>query len=306
MWEAVSGYWPLVVAFALVAVAVWIVVRDRRSRRLLPPLEYRHASRVVDVGGVRVHALQAGAGPHVVLLHGIGASAFIWRFVIDRLAERFTVTALDLPGFGRSSKEPTLDYGLDAQASRVSQALTALGISHATLVGSSMGGAIALWLARSEPERFARVVAMAPATSPRLVPRGVRRLAFLAPAAHVTLSPAVMRAILRRVFARRELIDPAVVGAYLEPYGEPASIRTFLAATALLADPRLPDALGTIRSQVLVLWGARDRLVPRRAIDELARHLPHSVLHVHPDAGHHPMEDEPEWCLSELEAFLGA
>ncbi|MEZ4873623.1 MAG: alpha/beta fold hydrolase [Bdellovibrionales bacterium] len=80
-------------------------------------------------------------------MHGLGASVYIWRFIFKPLAKYFRVTALDLPGFGRSSK-PIADYGLDAQSDRLLTALDRLDIKTAHFVGSSMGGALSLWLAK--------------------------------------------------------------------------------------------------------------------------------------------------------------
>src|SRR5262245_10719982 len=78
-------------------------------------------SRFCEINGRTIHYIQTGTGPHLVLIHGIAASLYIWRFMIPQLAKHYTVTALDLPGFGFSSKHPDHDYGLDQQVENVAE-----------------------------------------------------------------------------------------------------------------------------------------------------------------------------------------
>src|SRR5262249_33929627 len=99
---------------------------------------------------IRYHA--SGKGPHIVLLHGIGANLFCWRTLIPCLNGKYGLVALDLPGFGQSSKLPRARYGLDDQVERLHAFLTAIGIKQTYLVGNSMGGNIALWYALKYPD----------------------------------------------------------------------------------------------------------------------------------------------------------
>jgi pimeloyl-ACP methyl ester carboxylesterase len=261
-------------------------------------------SRYVDVDGVKLHYVQAGEGPDVVLLHGIGASIFIWRFLFPILQKRHRVTAIDIAGFGKSAKDLKRSYGLDAQTDLLLKAVAAIGIERAHLVGSSMGGAISLWMARRAPETFERVAVLAPATDASLVSPFVHRLAPLAPFFKPTMNRQTMKRILSQVITRHELITDEVVDAYLEPFREAATLRTFIAATSLLADRRLPGDLVDLKSRVLVIWGTRDSSVPRRSIDRLMTILPRAQLLVHESGGHHIMEEEPAWIARQLEVFF--
>jgi len=255
--------------------------------------------------GQKIHYIQTGRGPDLILLHGIGASLFIWRFVLQRLSAHYRVTALDIPGFGRSHKEARGDYGLDAQRERVVHFLDFIKIQRAYLVGSSMGGAIALWMAHEDPERFPKVVALAPATSPEIIPNQLAKAARLAPLTHKTLNRHTMKMILSYVLARRELIDSATIEAYLEPYlDQGLSVKTFLGALQLLGDPRMPKCFSGIRSEVLLIQGERDRLVTMRSIQRLAKIIGSPEIVVSPSGGHHIMEDEPEWTTSEILRFF--
>jgi pimeloyl-ACP methyl ester carboxylesterase len=303
----------LIVAAGTAAVLLW----RKRSRMRFPINVLGHGgaklpvkalvpeSKFIEIDGARLHYLQAGRGSDVVLLHGIGASVFIWRFVFAYLETKHRVTAIDLAGFGKSSKDPRRDYGLDAQTSLVAKTLEAIGVSRAHLVGSSMGGAIALWLAKTYPERFSRVATLAPATDPRLAPAAVEHFAMAAPLLRKALNRRLMKAILRRVIARHEVINDDLVTAYLEPFQDRGeSLRVFWSAMKLLRDPRLPAGLKGLKAQVLVVYGERDLMVPRKSIDRLLMQLPDAKLLLHKDGGHHIMEDEPEWTARTLEEFF--
>ncbi len=266
----------------------------------------------VEVSDSKIHYHSEGSGPVLVLLHGLGASLFIWRLVSSRLAENFTVVTIDLPGFGLSSKNSKLDYGLDAQTRRIIETLDALKIDEATLVGSSMGGALALWLARENPKRFRNVIAMAPATSPSLVPRFILPFEsfapFLKPAAplvHKTFNAHTMKLLASRVLYNQSLLTEENIAAYLRPFLEdPESMHTFWRSVDLIRDRRLPSELNVVSSRVLILWGEHDKLVPRRCMTELIDILPNKEFRTHKECGHHPMEDQPDWVIAECERFL--
>lgn len=302
----------LTVALIGFGAALWLRHKKRRELQRVagaaaawlkefPELE----PKFVEFEGERVHYIQTGRGPDLVLLHGIGASLFIWRFIIKRLAQHYRVTALDIPGFGRSSKNPSADYGLDAQRRRLTLFLETLKIHRSYLIGSSMGGAIALWMAHEEPQRYPKVAALAPATSPELIPKGLSKIAVYAPLPQKLLNRKTMKLILGYVVAKRELITPETIDAYLEPYlDEGTSVRTFLGALQLLGDRRMPNCFRGSRSEVLIIQGEKDRLVTLRSIYRLTKVLHSAELVISPSGGHHIMEDEPEWTADELLRFF--
>jgi pimeloyl-ACP methyl ester carboxylesterase len=230
---------------------------------------------------------------------------FAWRFLFPLLERHFRVTAIDLPGFGKSSKPGDRDYGLDSQVNAVNDTLRGLGIGQAILVGSSMGGVIALWLAKCYPESFSKVITLAPATDPNLVPEVIHRLDGLIPFLRRVVNRHTMRVMLKQVIARHEIIDDEVVDSYLSPFlDEGESVRAFWLATKLIADRRIPTELSGLKAQVLIIYGDRDLRVPRRVIDQLARTLPQASLLTHEGGGHHIMEDEPVWTAETIVKFV--
>ncbi len=295
----------------LLAIAVigtlWFYLRidlRRRSTSVHAPQALTE-SQFIEIEDANIHYYKSGHGPHLILLHGIGASVYIWRFLMPYLAKQFTVIAMDLPGFGKSSKDALGDYGLDAQARRILQTLEKLEVRQAIVVGSSMGGALALWLAKLQPQRFSKIVALNPAADSRLVPKSVVHLRNIAPLFSKSLNRFTMRTILQRVVSRNELLSGEVIDAYLEPYRNSGdALRIVLAATALLADHRLPAELKDLKSDVLILWGEKDKMVPKRSVMLLVQTLPRATLFTHPQGGHHIMEDDPEWAAEKILEFL--
>ncbi len=262
-------------------------------------------SRFVEISDGKIHYVQSGRGPHLILIHGIGASLYSWRFVIPLLSSRYTVTAIDLAGFGQSFKDPSQSYDVHSQSVRVLQILDQLKIERGFLVGSSMGGAIAMWLTHQRPDRFPRVICMAPAAHPGLVPKGTQYLSPVARLMNPAIRPSTVSAIMKVVITRRELINSDTVQSYLAPYRQDRNaIKTFMRATHILSDPRVFEALSEIKNPILIMWGQKDRLVSRRRIDMMLKRLKRGELVIHPNVGHHPMEDDPYWTVEEFSKFF--
>jgi pimeloyl-ACP methyl ester carboxylesterase len=113
--------------------------------------------RLLTINGHEVACYTAGAGPVVVLVHGMAGSSATWKHVMPALAKRFTVVAPDLLGHGESAK-PRADYSLGAHASILRDLLNTLGHDRATLVGQSLGGGVVMQFAYQFPERSERLV----------------------------------------------------------------------------------------------------------------------------------------------------
>ncbi|HEY3354521.1 MAG TPA: alpha/beta fold hydrolase, partial [Polyangia bacterium] len=97
----------------------------------------------VDVGGLRVFVHREGSGPPLLLIHGFLLDHWGWRGVMPAIAERFTVLAPDLPGFGESDRPRDFPYDFRAYADVVDGLCEALALKRVALVGHSMGGGVA-------------------------------------------------------------------------------------------------------------------------------------------------------------------
>lgn len=269
------------------------------------PLSPFARRQTIQVGEWELHYHMQGRGQPLVLVHGIGSSLHCWDDLLPLLVKHYKVIAVDLPGFGQSSKHEKVEYGLDEQADRLERFLTALKIERAFLVGHSMGGNLVLWMGRLHPERFPSIVVIGPAAHPKLAPWGAGIMGGFARPASWFFGKPVARFAHRYARGMPERLNEDAVTHTLNVYrNNPTAIRTFLAATRAIRDPRILSE--TFKSRVLVLHGAKDRLVPRWAIDKLMPRLPESTLAVHPKAGHMLQHDDPEWTFDQIQKFLSA
>jgi pimeloyl-ACP methyl ester carboxylesterase len=192
--------------------------------------------------------------------------------------------------------------------------MSELGMAEAAVVGHSMGGNVLAHLAQRHPERVSRLVFVDGAVSAgdgesRYGPLSwlvelppVRRWAQIA--MRVVLSPDRITRTLRTAYHDPESVTPDVAGGYLAPL----TVNNWeLALLGIVRDsPQngLEAPLSSIQAPTLLLWGAEDTWVPLGAGEALHAAVPGSKLVVIPDAGHLPMEEQPELFNAELVQFL--
>lgn len=261
------------------------------------------------ISELKIAYRQLGAGQDLIMIHGIGASKVIYRRLVPLLAADFRITVIDLPGFGESSKPEELNYGLDQQAQLLRYIIEGLRIKNPVAIGSSMGGAICLKAAIDEPKIFKAIVGLAPATDPKRIPAVILPLSRHGAALHKINSEiirmGIVRTALRQVVSKKELLTPGVIKLYCEPFKNSANASAaFMKALRLLADRRMPALFQSIQTPVLIIRGEHDKLVRQSSCEDLHRLIQGSTFITHPTAGHHLMEDEPEYCAAQIQDFL--
>jgi pimeloyl-ACP methyl ester carboxylesterase len=271
----------------------------------------RSQFKVVD--GCRLHYLNEGSGQDILLLHGLGANIYCWRKLIPILSQRYRVWAVDLKGFGLSEKPKESSYSLKTQAELLSHFMESEKVKKFTVVGNSMGGAIAIQLGIDRPDLVDHVVLINSAHDPKMFNVQLRTFAKLMKAtvqAASLFAPIVneksVRFFLPQIYGTKNYeITPEAVRAYVSPYMEGTdSHRAFVAAFEEMLWNNLTENLKKIQSRVLILWGAKDNLLPLHFGENLHKTLPGSAYFVHPSGGHHLQEEEPEWVAKRIEEFL--
>ncbi len=253
--------------------------------------------------------LERGQGPPLLLLHGLGACSFSWRDNLEPLSERYRVLAPDLPAHGRTGLASAADYRLEALAEGVLAFMDSQGVEKAAVAGNSLGGSLALLLARYHPERVAALILLAPAAALTRVPLIFRplRLPGIGLPAAALLGPWMLPLALKLMYHRRELVTPEVVAGYAPTFGTVAR-RLALRHVARQLEPwplsRVEALLEEIKLPVTIIWGREDRILPVHQADFLKRHLPHAELHVLEEVGHAPQEEAPETVNKIIIAFL--
>jgi pimeloyl-ACP methyl ester carboxylesterase len=263
-----------------------------------------------EIQGHRMHFIQKssgqkGSGEDVLFIHGLGASHFVWRFLLSQLSQYFKVTAIDLIGFGKSDKPNTFAYDLDSQCQIILEFMDKMDIQKCVLVGSSMGGMIALRLAQTHPERFPRLVAISPAYDPQITFFDLNRFQFLSPMVGPFISERVIQQIMTRVYTDKSLINKETIQAFSQPYNNnPLAIESFVKSFRLLRDPRVFQELPQIKVPTLILWGDKDKVISSKFASKIKKSMPFAEVLIHPTAGHHAHEDAPDWAFENILRFL--
>jgi pimeloyl-ACP methyl ester carboxylesterase len=258
---------------------------------------------VVTVHGVRFNYVRAGAGPSLVLVHGLVGSRRNWNRNIEFLAKFRTVYAMDLANMGASERVEGLDAGLEACADRLAAFMEAVGVEAADIAGHSHGGATAMMLAARHPERVHRLVLFAPANpfcvlgDPQIRFYSTWLGGFFARNL-IPLMPRFMhRRSLERMYGDKRRMVEGVLEGYTD-HLDSESIEHICAVMRRWAPDmaKLKEALPQLRGvPTLLFWGDRDRAVALDSGQLLAREIG-APLHVVPEAGHIPFEEMPEFC----------
>lgn len=219
-----------------------------------------NSSRFVLVGGLAVHLLDQGYGPAVLLLHGLGGSAFAWLPVVDELARSFRVIVPDLVGSGYSDKPPA-DYSLGFFARFVADLVTTLRLTKVHLIGNSLGGAIALAFAQEFSDLAGRLVlADAAGLGQDVLPE--LHAAMLRPPSLQTI-----REALALLFYDQRYVTEGVVEETLRQRLTPGGVETLTRVLEFSMAPgrQLIDVRGSLRAlreRTLLIWGEQDGVVP--------------------------------------------
>lgn len=263
----------------------------------------------------RIHYLDVGRGRPVILVHGGGGGGANWFRVMGPLSQRYRVLAPDLPGFGLSSwMEPRRPLGWTG-ASWLASWLDGVGVDRFDIVGTSLGGLLALRLAQRWPERVGRLVLLSSAGLGRSVPWPVR-LATLPGVGRWGLRPklAGTRWLFERYLTsnRGQLRGQreAALLEYLyrsERLGDARQMARALRAFCGVGGQREVVSAGDLKrlsTPTLVVWGGRDRFFPVRHGERAAAGMAAGRFALIPEAGHSPNWETPGSFTEALLAFL--
>lgn len=255
---------------------------------------------------------EAGTGSPVVMLHGLGATKVSFLPTVAALANTHRAIALDLPGFGDSTKPIRAAYDAKYFAKAVVALLDALGLERAHFVGNSMGGRVAIEVGLRYPERVGRLALLAASLAWLRDRPWAPLLRWVAPQLGL-IQPApraAVEAIVRRVIpGAQEEWTAAGIDEFLRSYLTARGRAAFYAAARniYLEEPYGPRGLWTwlpeLQPPALFVWGKRDGLVPIKFAGHVRRALPQAE-HLELNCGHVPQLERPEQTHAALLRFL--
>ena len=225
--------------------------------------------------GLRLHFLDEGSGPVVLWLHGSGPGASGFSNFKGNYpqfaASGFRNLVVDLPGFGRSDKPEDAQYNLDFFVSAMSGFLKAVGVKRATLLGNSLGGAIALGMALAEPECVEKLILMAPGgvedreTYFKMI--GIQRMVELYNAGPLGIEH--MRRIMSlQLFVSSQLDDKLLAERVAVAVLQPRNLFTTMMV------PNMTERLEELRAPILGFWGTDDNFNPASGALKVLTHAP--------------------------------
>ena len=295
-------------------------MRQAPAVPVLPPLvrkQYPFESRFLMLrNGHRLHYLDEGSGPPLLMLHGNPTWSFYYRDLVLGLRAHFRCVVPDHLGCGLSDKPADGDYRILAHAGHLRELLTALDLREVTLVTHDWGGPIGFLAATQSRDRFWRLITFNTGVSLEPLPRLLMllRLPLIGPLVILGMN-GMVRAGLLAVAVNGHRLEPAVRAGYLAPYDSWAhrvAILRFVQEIpievthpnrALLQE--LGRGLGEMAALPhLVIWGLKDPVFHRGYLDALHRRFPRAEVHRLADAGHWVVEEAGESILPLIRDFL--
>ncbi|GAB3452680.1 alpha/beta hydrolase [Massilia terrae] len=300
----------LLAGLGLAASYFYVRHKTQQSEAEHPP-----RGRFIEVDGVRLHYIERGRGPVLVLLHGNGLTADDYEKcgLLDRAAERYRVISFDRPGFGYSERPRTTLWTPQAQARLIHHALQELGVDSALLVGHSWGSMVALSMALDVPDFVRGLVLLSgyyyPSVRLDAPLAAVPAIPIFGDLMRYTLSPILMR-LMWPLTVRRMFSPKKTSGRFKElpPWFllRPGQLRAQAAEAALMAPSamRLSRRYGELNVPVTLIAGTQDKMVDTSGNSErLQRELREAELELEPGVGHMTSYADMERVLRAVDAM---
>jgi pimeloyl-ACP methyl ester carboxylesterase len=254
-----------------------------------------------------------GEGPAVLLVHGWPTSSYLWRHVMPAIAEENRVIAIDLPGFGGSSKPLDVKYDSAFFESAIDGLLEELAIGPVGLGVHDLGGPVGVHWALQNQSRVSRIALLNTLVYPKFSDAVQEFItACLIPERRdVLTSPAGLEEAMRVGLADRDSLSDEVLTAVIEPFKSDDS-RLALAKAGVGVDldsfNEIAAGLPDFDGPALIVYGVQDRILPDVAetMNRVAADLPQAEVKALPDCGHFLQEEEPEEIGRLLAAFFAA
>lgn len=267
---------------------------------------------------INIHYLESGTDnpkeEAILLLHGWPTSSFLYRKMMKPLAKHHRVVAIDLPGFGKSDKNPKDSYSFPYHAKIIQALVDELGIKKVHLVVHDLGGPIGMWWAQKNPEQIASYVLLNTLVFPKFswaVKLFV--LMSLLPLVRNWLgSPAGIKFAMRLGIDHKSILTKEVMDGYQDPYrntGNDKAARECLLKSASKLHMKgfvtIEESLAKISQPTCLLYAENDRILPNvdKTMRQVQESIPHAILNSIPDCGHFLQEEKPDEIMEILDEF---
>ena len=298
-----------ILVFAIAGIAAtWAPdrsVESLKARWAQPPSQF------VEVAGMQVHLRDEGPRDDpvpIVLLHGTSASLHTWDSWAQTLAKTRRVIRFDMPAFGLTGPNLQNDYSIKSYVIFVTAVMDKLGVQRFVLGGNSLGGQIAWETAYALPARVDKLIlvdAAGYAFVPKSMPLGfqIARLPLLRNLMEYTLPRGIIQDSIENVYGDPGVVTPALIDRYFELTLREGNRKalSYRMAQGFASDEA---KIKSLKLPTLILWGAKDRLIPPESGQNFARDIAGSKLVMFDALGHVPHEENAQVTLAEVVKFL--
>ncbi len=266
------------------------------------------ANKFIAVYGQKIHCVEVGSGATVILLHNLGGDVSNWDKTIPTLSKKYHVIAFDQIGAGQSDK-PFINYRPATWVDFLNRVYEELKINSASLVGHSMGGAIAASFALAHPEKVERLVlldagygyAIPEVSDLNKLGHVTGTLQLLNPSTREQMQQALTLAFYdQKTYVSNPTIDKAFAGSMLGAYAQQRFIESFIRHEDVL-----DNKLGGIKQPTLIIWGREDRWTPVSLGERFKREIPGSELLIIEKCGHFANIEQADQFNAVVMKFLG-
>ncbi|MSO73161.1 MAG: alpha/beta hydrolase [Rhodospirillaceae bacterium] len=311
----------LATLFALVLPLVSAVAAEplaEKNPQLLSLQELRAkyndpASRYTKVNGIEVHYKDEGKGPAILMIHGSSSSLKTYDVIVAKLKDRYRIIRFDVPSQGLSglvSNEQAKSMGSTDIPEKL---LADLGVKSTACVGVSSGSTMCVYLAAKNPGLVNHLIlSNGPADPVENAPQRPPSAAMVAAQKESQTAGYKTRSYWTAFFSRQagvpEHITPAIIEMYYDYNRRPQNDNVIALASKVADHEMALDLMAKVTAPVLLLWGAKDGMLPIPAADVLGKYLKNAEVSklVLPDAGHYPPLEIPERYAQIVAAYLEA
>ena len=259
----------------------------------------------LNLSGVHVYCeyYLSDRKPPLVLIHGFASSMYTFSSLIPRLREHFSIIAIDLPGFGRSEKSVSFVYSFENYARIVMDCIALFHLNEVYVAGHSMGGQIAMYAARKDPEKIKKLVLLSSSGYLRSANK-VQKLCTYLPYFRYVVKKRVHRKNVKE-YLENVFYDPSLItDDHVKEYAIPLKDDRFYISLLRLLRYREGDLpskeLQQITIPTLLLWGEEDKVVPVHTGYQLVRDLPNAKLITYEKTGHLITEERSDEVYEQI------
>ncbi|KYG34873.1 hydrolase [Alkalihalobacillus trypoxylicola] len=245
--------------------------------------------------------------PVIIMIHGFLSSSYCFRKMVSLLQKDFNCLLIDLPGFGRSGKNRDFHYSFENYAKLVLTLAKLLHINQAILLGHSMGGQVALYMASQSPQFVHSLILLNSSAYLKKVKKAYYYATYFPFAPQIMrwwMAKKNYRETIEQVVFNRKMISNQIVEEYSRPFLDKEFYHSLLYLMRDREGDLTKEQLKTIQHPALILWGENDQIIPLHIGRKLSVDLPHNQFYSFKKTGHLLPEERPKEIVKHIHRFF--